>query len=115
MIAGAAAISFAEAPASEQAFGRRAMDRECERYGLEPERVSATLEGHDPLAKEMPRRHWWELLVVGAAIAIFIWLGAGAERQAVAMNVAWMYVLIAGSVVLLVACRWLLWQLKGFS
>src|SRR6202040_1566454 len=29
MIAGAAAISFAEAPASEQAFGRRAMDREC--------------------------------------------------------------------------------------
>ncbi len=35
MIVGARAISFAEAPAGEQASWRKAMDRECDRYGIE--------------------------------------------------------------------------------
>src|SRR5262249_33203593 len=49
MILGAAAISFAEAPASEQASWRKAMERECNRYHLDPVRVASTLQGEDPL------------------------------------------------------------------
>src|ERR1039457_4585323 len=48
MILGATAISFAEASVSEQASWGKAMQRECHRYELEPERVSAILQGDDP-------------------------------------------------------------------
>jgi drug/metabolite transporter (DMT)-like permease len=115
MVAGAAAISTAEAPASERASWRQAMERECRRYGLSPERVEATAEGRDPLAGETPRRHWWELLIVAGAAAVFVWLGAGAERQAIAMNVAWMWLLMAASLVFLVLCGVLLWKRTRFS
>ncbi|HYW45230.1 MAG TPA: GRP family sugar transporter [Bryobacteraceae bacterium] len=115
MICGAVAISFAEAPESEQASWRRAVDRECSRYGLDAERVALTLQGKDPLAREKPKRHWWELLVVGGAVGVFIWLGSGAERQSIAMNTGWMYALIAASVALLAASGWMLWKRTGFS
>jgi drug/metabolite transporter (DMT)-like permease len=114
MIGGAVAISFAEAPESEQASWRQAIGRECSRYGLDPVRVTATVEGHDPLAKEKPRRRWWELLVVAGAIGVFVWLGSGAERQSIAMNAAWMYVLIAASLALLAGCGWILWRRTRF-
>jgi drug/metabolite transporter (DMT)-like permease len=115
MIAGAVAISFAEAPDSEQASWRRAMERECERYGLDAARVAATLEGGDPLGKEKPRRGWWEVLVVGAAIGAFVWLGTMATRQAIAMNSGWMFLLIAASLAMLAVCGWKLWRETGFS
>lgn len=115
MIAGAVAISFAEAPESEQDSWRRAMNRECDRYGLDKERVALTMEGGDPLADERPKRRWWELLIVGAALAFFVWLAAGAERQAIAVNGAWMTVIIAASLFLLVGCGIILWRRTRFS
>jgi len=115
MIVGAAAISFAEAPESEHASWRKAMNRECSRYGLDPERVLAAMEGHDPASLERPRRGWWELLVVGAAIGMFVWLGSGAERPALAVSLPWMAVLMTATLVFLVACGWLLWRRTRFS
>jgi drug/metabolite transporter (DMT)-like permease len=115
MIAGATAISFAEAPESEQASWKRAMERECQRYGLDEDRVAATLQGHDPLAKSQPRRHWWELLVVAGAIAMFVWLGLAAGRPSVPMNLTWMYVLIFAAVIFLLACGFWLWKRTRFS
>ena len=94
MIAGATAISFAEAPESEQSSGKEAVERECTRYGLDPVRVEATLRGHDPLAKERPGRRPWEWLILAAALALFVWLGWGAQRPAIAMDPVWMGVLI---------------------
>jgi drug/metabolite transporter (DMT)-like permease len=115
MIAGAAAISFAEAPESEQAAWKKAMDRECSRYGLDPARVAATMRGEDPLDREKSPRRWWEWLVLAAAIGIFIRLGSGAERQAIAVNGFWMFVLIAATLVFLFACGTLLWKRTRFS
>jgi drug/metabolite transporter (DMT)-like permease len=115
MIAGAIAISFAEAPDSEQKSWRAAMERECERYGLDRDRVAATLTGGDPLADERPTRRWWELIVVAAALALFVWLAMGAERQALQVNTAWMAVLIAASLVFLVYCGLMLWRRTRFS
>lgn len=115
MIAGATAISFAEAPESEQASWRKAMDRECDRYGLDPARVASILEGGDPLAGEAPGRRWWEMLIVLAAVAAFVWLGFGAGRHAIALNVPWMIVLSAASLVFLVVCGLLLWKRTRFS
>jgi drug/metabolite transporter (DMT)-like permease len=115
MIGGAIAISLAEAPASEQASWRTAMMRECNRYKLDPTRVSAILQGQDPLAKEMPRRNWWEWLVAAAAAAIFIWLAWGAARQPVAVDLFWMALLIGATCVLLLVCGTMLWRRTRFS
>ncbi|HEY2017125.1 MAG TPA: GRP family sugar transporter [Bryobacteraceae bacterium] len=115
MILGATAISFAEAPASEQASWKKAMERECTRYHLEPDRVAAIMQGDDPLSREQSPRGWWELVVAAVAAGIFIWLGLGAERQPLAVNGFWMFVLITASLVFLVVCGTLLWKRTRFS
>jgi drug/metabolite transporter (DMT)-like permease len=115
MIGGAAAISFAEAPESEQASWKKAMERECHRYGLQPGRVAAILEGDDPVSRESPARSRWEWLVAAAALGIFVWLGALARRQPIPFNLPWMVVLTAATLVFLVLCGSLLWKRTRFS
>ena len=116
MIAGAVAISFAEAPESEQTSWRKAMNRECSRYGLNPERVAAILQGDDPLAREITTgRRWWELLIVAAALGIFLWLASVAELQPIPVSLPWMAVLSVASLVFLVLCGALLWKRTRFS
>ena len=116
MIAGAVAISFAEAPESEQTSWRKAMNRECSRYRLDPERTAAILQGDDPLAREMTTgRRWWELLIVAAALGIFLWLASVAELQPIAVSLPWMAVLSVASLVFLVLCGALLWKRTRFS
>jgi len=115
MIVGAAAISSAEASGAEQASGRQARERECVRYGLDPEHLEASMRGEDPLANRKPVRRWWELLVAAGAIAIFIWLALGAEAQPIAVNFVWMAILTAATLVCLVVCGVLLWKRTRFS
>jgi drug/metabolite transporter (DMT)-like permease len=115
MIAGAVAISMAEAPESEQLSWRTAMERECSRYGLDRDRVAQSVAGGDPLAAERPARQWWELIVVAAAIALFVWLAANAQRQPIAVNVGWMAVIVITSVALLIVSGILLWRRTRFS
>src|SRR5581483_10550815 len=67
MIAGAIAISLAEAPAAEQREWHSAMERECARYGLDRERVTAALRGSGPAHLARSSWRWWETLIVGAA------------------------------------------------
>jgi hypothetical protein len=112
MIAGAIAISFAEAPADEQREWRIAMERECERYDLDRERVAAAVTGSDSISV---RRRWWEMLIVAAAVAAFIWLGVHAERPAFAVDMPWLLLLTAASLVLLVGAGRVLWKRTRFS
>jgi drug/metabolite transporter (DMT)-like permease len=115
MIAGAVAISFAEAPASEQESRRIAMERECERYGMDMERMEASMRGEDVMARRDHKRHWWEALVGVAAAGIFVWLGLGAERAPIEANGMWMGILSVATLALLAACGWLLWRRTRFS
>jgi drug/metabolite transporter (DMT)-like permease len=116
MIGGAVAISLAEAPESEQTSWRKAMDRECGRYGLDPQRVAAILQGDDPLAREITTgRRWWELLIVAAAVGIFLWLASAAELQPISVSLPWMALLSMASLVFLVLCGALLWKRTRFS
>ena len=115
MIAGAAAISFAEAPESEQTSWRKAMERESSRYGLDPARAEASMHGEDVLARQKPRRHWWESLVGVAAVGIFVWLGMNAERAPIQANPVWIGILSLTTLVFLVVCGLLLWRRTRFS
>ncbi|MEI6784408.1 MAG: EamA/RhaT family transporter, partial [Verrucomicrobiota bacterium] len=115
MVAGAVAISFAEAPAAEQASWKRAMQRECARYGMDESSVAAALRGEESFAKVKPKRHWWEALVVLVALGIFVWLGLDAARQQIAFSLPWMILLAIASLVALVVCGVALWRRTRFS
>jgi len=115
MIIGAAAIGMGEAPASEQESWRLALQRECDRYGMDPKRVASVLRGDDPLSDETKGRRWWEGAVVVAAICVFIYLGMHAGKQDIAMNGGWMALLSAATLVFLVVCGVVLWKRTKFS
>jgi drug/metabolite transporter (DMT)-like permease len=115
MIAGAGAICSAKASASERTSWQRAVARECDRYGLDNERVQSSLLGEDPLSRDKPVRHWWEVLIVACAVGIFVWLAMSAEHQAVMVNLPWMIVLLVTTLVCLIGCGLLLWKRTGFS
>jgi len=114
MIAGAISISFAEAPAAEQVSWRRAMQRECERYGMDEGSVAAAVRGEDALKSAKPKRRWWEALVVLAAMGIFVWLGLRASRQEMAFNLPWMVVLAVASLAALLVSGVALWRRTRF-
>jgi len=89
------------------------MERECERYGLDRERVAAALTGSDPVSGT--RRRWWEILIVAGAVAVFIWLGMHAERPQIAVEMPWLLALAAASLVMLVGGGIVLWKRTRFS
>ncbi|RPJ87487.1 MAG: EamA/RhaT family transporter, partial [Acidobacteria bacterium] len=101
IVAGAVAISRAEAPHSEQASWRSAMMRECNRYGMDPARVESALTGDDPLSRETPKRAWWDFLIVVVALAVFVWLAIGTVTPDLSINVLWMAVLVIATVAVL--------------
>jgi drug/metabolite transporter (DMT)-like permease len=115
MIAGAVAIGMANAPAAELENWKQAMNRECDRYGMDPQRVAAVMQGDDPLAEYALVRRWWDALVVIAALGIFVWLGVNAQLPSLIVNTPWMIVLLLAALVFLGAGGVLLWRRTRFS
>jgi drug/metabolite transporter (DMT)-like permease len=115
MILGAVAISSAVAPEGEQASTQEAVARECERYGLNLEAATAAQRGEDTVARETRARRWWDVLIIAAAVGIFIWLGKLAEVPPIRVNHAWTALLLAAMFFSLFACGWLLWKRTRFS
>ncbi len=115
MIAGAAAISTAAPPPLELENWRAAMNRECVRYGLDAEQVAAVAAGDDPVSSHSRERRWWEIVIVCAALAIFVWLAAGTRSQHIAVSIPWMIALIVGTIIPLGAAGALLWRRTRFS
>lgn len=114
MIAGAIAISLAEAPAAEQREWYSAMERECARYGLDRERVAASLMGSDRAHLARNSWRWWETLIIGAAVAVFVWLGLHAQVQAIAVDARWLLTLAAACLALLLGGGIFLWKRTRF-
>lgn len=115
MILGAVAISTAVAPEAERTSWRAAVARECNRYGLDVERAEAAQAGEDPLARETPARRWWDILIVAAAVGIFIWLARGTHVPPIAIHASWAAVLVLAMLVQLIASSVLLWKRTRFS
>jgi drug/metabolite transporter (DMT)-like permease len=115
MIAGAVSISMADPGASELVNWKQAMVRECDRYGLDTEKVAAVVAGDDPLAQHPSVRRWWEAVVMFVAVGIFVWLAIGTKSQHIAVNMPWMIVLVVGTILPLGVCGTLLWRRTRFS
>jgi drug/metabolite transporter (DMT)-like permease len=115
MIAGATAISFAEAPADEQRHWREAMERECARYGLDREQVTAAVSGSESSDRLHSPRRWWEMVVVAAAVSVFVWLALLAERQDIDVNITWLAIIVAASLAVLSGALFVLWRRTRFA
>ena len=115
MIAGALAISMADPPATELESWNAAMHRECDRYGMDKARVAAVVAGDDPLADHAHPRRWWEMLVMCAAVGIFVWLAVGTQAQHISISLPWAIVLVVGTLIPLGVCGTLLWRRTRFS
>jgi len=114
MIAGAIAISRAEAPASEQSSWQNALARECARYGLDPARVKSAVRGEDPVGNGV-RRSWWEALIVAAAVGIFVWLAFLVHLPPLETNEIWAWLIGIATVILLLVGASMLWKRTRFS
>jgi glucose uptake protein GlcU len=115
MIAGAVSISMADPGDSELVNWKFAMDRECDRYGLDTEQVAAVVAGDDPHAGKPLNRRWWEVLVMCAATGIFVWLAIGTRAQNIAIDLPWAIILTIGTVLPLGLVGTLLWRRTRFS
>ena len=115
MILGAVAISMADPGESELVNWKSAMDRECDRYGLDTEQVGAVVAGDDPHAGKPHPRRWWEVLVMCTAVGVFVWLALGTRAPADHHQPAMALVLAAGTIVPLGVCGTLLWRRTRFS
>ncbi|MDR3793398.1 MAG: EamA family transporter [Terracidiphilus sp.] len=115
MIVGAAFIGTASAPATERTSWTEAMNRECNRYGLDPVRVSTILSGDDPLARQKPKRHWWEALIPVCSLSIMVWLATMLQKPKVALDYYWMGALLAATLCTLFFSGLLLWKRTRFS
>jgi drug/metabolite transporter (DMT)-like permease len=121
MIVGAIAIAGAAAPAREQEARSLAVERECVRYGLDRDEVEAALAGvgSDSAAAEASgggrRGRVGDVLIAGAALGIFAWLGAAARRPALMVSAGWIVILSVATLAVLAAAGYFLWKRTGFA
>jgi glucose uptake protein GlcU len=113
MILGALAISTAVASAKEMRSANQAVQRECDRYGLDYNKAVMAQTGEE-WGGEEERRRWWDYVIVLGATSIFLWLGVHATVPPLAMNLRWVLVLAAALLLSLVLGTWNLYRRTRF-
>jgi drug/metabolite transporter (DMT)-like permease len=114
MILGALAISTAVASSRETMSRNHALQRECDRYGLDYREVLLAQTGEE-FGDRSQRRRWWDVVIVMAACALFVWLGINAVVPPLAMNLGWIAVLTIALLAALIGAGWALWQQTRFG
>jgi len=114
MAAGALAISLCSASDEEYANLRRAARRESELYGIDPDYVASRMEGR-PTHDGGQGRTWRDFLLIGAAVAIFAWLGTMASVPHMEFEPGWLGLFGALLLAVLAAGGVLLWRITKFS
>jgi glucose uptake protein GlcU len=114
MILGALAISTAVASSREHLSRNEALERECIRYGLSYRQVLLAQSG-DEFGDRTERRRWWDVAIVVAATALFVWLAVQAVVPPLSMSLPWIAVLSGVLLVALLGAGWVLWRQTRFS
>jgi glucose uptake protein GlcU len=114
MILGALAVSTAVATEGENAQTKQALLRECNRYGLEYQRMLRSYSGVESGNRD-ERRGWWDYAIVAAAVGVFVTLGLNARAPELGMNAVWLWVMAGVLAVTAVGCGWGLWKVTRFS
>ncbi len=114
MILGALAISTAVASSREHLSRNDALQRECDRYGLDYREVLLAQSGEE-FGSRTERRRWWDIAIVALATGIFVWLAVNAVVPPLAMDLRWVAVLSAMLLATLAGGGWALWRQTHFS
>ncbi len=114
MILGALAISTAVASSREHLSNNAALERECNRYGLDYLEVLRAQSGEE-FGSRSEKRRWWDVVIVLLATGVFVWLGVRAVVPPIAMNLQWLTALAVVLVVSLVGAGYVLWRNTRFS
>ncbi len=114
MAAGALAIALCSASEAEYANVRLAAHREAGLYGIDPHYVAARMEGRATHGSGR-QRTWRDWLLIGAALAIFVWLGTIASIPRMEFEAGWLAVFGALLLAVLGAGGLLLWRVTRFS
>ncbi|HWG22354.1 MAG TPA: GRP family sugar transporter [Terracidiphilus sp.] len=112
MIAGALAVSTAVATESESASTHEAIERECDRYGLEHAQVIHAFKGG---YRNDDRREWWDWLILACAAGVFVALALKARVPMLAMHYGWAVVLVVILIATAAVCARGLWKATRFS
>jgi glucose uptake protein GlcU len=113
MILGALAISTAVASSREHISNNTALERECDRYGLDYLEVLAAQSGEE-FGNRNERRRWWDVVIVAAATGVFLWLGVHAVVPPIYMNLRWLAALGALLLIALAGAGYALWRNTRF-
>jgi glucose uptake protein GlcU len=114
MILGALAISTAVASSRETSSRNEALERECNRYGLDYREVLQAQSG-DEFGSRKERARWWDVVIVTVAVAVFVYLAVNAVVPPLAMNLHWVAVLSVLLLLSLAGGGWALWRQTRFS
>lgn len=114
MILGALAISTAVASEQEQHATNEVVRRECERYGLDHEKVALSQLG-DELDRSAGAKRWWDYAIVFFSTAVFVWLGVRAVVPPLQMNLHWLGVLAVFLLIALAAGTYCLGKRTHFE
>ncbi len=105
MILGALAVSTAVASEREHTSTNLALERECNRYGLDSVQVLRAWAARE--FEPDPRgRPWWDYAILITGFGVFVYLGLNAAMPALAVNKAWMGVLVGLLALTAILCCW---------
>jgi glucose uptake protein GlcU len=113
MILGALAISTAVASSREHVSHNAALERECDRYGLNYLEVLAAQRGEE-FGNRNERRRWWDVVIVAVATGVFVWLGVHAKIPPIYMNGRWLAALGGVLLLALAGAGFSLWRSTRF-
>jgi len=117
MILGALAISTAVASAREQSSTNMALERECDRYGLDYNQTLLSQSGsqHGDELSGPTTRQWWDYAITVAATGLFVLLAMRAVVPPLQMNLLWLITLGLILAATLLGAGWLLWRSTRFT
>jgi drug/metabolite transporter (DMT)-like permease len=114
MILGAMLIAGAAVSVAESDACVRAVRRECDRYGLDLDATLRAQEGMESDSEARESRRWWDFLIMGFALAVFVWASHFARVPQLALRTSFAAALIVILLAVLVGCGWMLWKKTGF-
>jgi drug/metabolite transporter (DMT)-like permease len=115
MIAGAMLIAGSAVSTGESQSAVKAVERECNRYGLDLDErlcLQAGVEGEEQGAS--PRR-WWDYAIAAGAAGVFVWAATTVSVPRLALHLSYAVALTVVLFAVLAVGGWLLWKKTGFA
>lgn len=114
MIFGALAISISVPSAHENLSRNAAIERECDRYGMDYREVLSAHGGRS-FRGEQSRRRWWDIAILCVAVGLFVWPALHAAIPPIILHTGWALLLTFCLLAALLGSGWALWRHTRFE